>query len=73
MHCLFICDTIEGMNRKERRMMKKKFNVDIPSSQDSAEPTLQIYWIPLKRKSQAGVEYIYYKKIVDKVGLDKSI
>ena len=31
--------------------------------------TLQQYWIPLKRKSRAGVEYIYYKKVVDKIGL----
>lgn len=33
--------------------------------------THQVYWIPLKRKSRAGVEYTYYKKVVDKIGLDK--
>lgn len=33
--------------------------------------TRQVYYIPLKRKSRAGVEYTYYKRVVDKVGLDK--
>lgn len=33
--------------------------------------TLQTYYIPIKRKSKAGVEYIYYKKVEDKKGLNK--
>lgn len=33
--------------------------------------THQVYWIPLKRKSRAGVEYTYYKKVVDRAGLKK--
>lgn len=33
--------------------------------------THQVYYIPLKRKSRSGVEYTYYKKVVDLIGLDK--
>lgn len=31
--------------------------------------THEVYYIPIKRKSRAGVEYIYYKRVVDKKGL----
>lgn len=34
---------------------------------------LELYYIPMKRKSQAGVEYIYYKKIIDKQGLRNNV
>lgn len=33
--------------------------------------THQVYYIPLKRKSRSGVEYEYYRKIIDKIGLKK--
>ncbi len=65
--------TIEvgSMDRKSRRAMGRFSGVKIKGVQDSKESTLKTYWIPLKRKSRAGVEYIYYKKVVDKIGLDK--
>lgn len=30
---------------------------------------LELYYIPMKRKSKNGVEYTYYKKVIDKKGL----
>lgn len=33
--------------------------------------THELYYIPMVRKSRSGVEYIYYKKIVDVIGLRK--
>lgn len=61
------CDTIGRMNRKTRRAA----GIKTKGVQDSSESTLQEYWIPMKRKSKAGVEYVYYKKVVDKIGLKK--
>lgn len=55
------------MNRKTRRAARIKTK----GVQDSSESTLQEYWIPMKRKSKAGIEYVYYKKVVDKIGLKK--
>ena len=31
--------------------------------------THEVYYVPMKRKSRKGVEYIYYKKVIDRVGL----
>ncbi len=60
-------------NRHERRRIAKFTKQKMmPGVQDSAEATLQVYWIPMKRKSRAGVEYTYYKKVVDKIGLKKN-
>lgn len=62
---------VSSMNRKARRTQGKLGGIKITGVQDSKEATWQVYWIPMKRKSGAGVEYLYYKKVVDKVGLDK--
>lgn len=61
----------QNQNRKERRRLQKLVGMKMPGVQDSKESTEKVYWIPLKRKSRAGVEYIYYKKVVDKIGLKK--
>ena len=58
-------------NRKSRRIKGKLGGVKLTGVQDSKEATLQVYYIPMKRKSRAGVEYTYYKKVVDVIGLDK--
>lgn len=60
-----------NINRKERRRLGKVTGMKHPGIQDPKEATLQVYWIPLKRKSRAGVEYVYYKKVVDVIGLKK--
>lgn len=60
------------MNRHERRRFKKLTGQWIPGVQDKSETILQQYWIPLKRKSNAGVVYEYYKIIIDKIGLNKN-
>lgn len=57
--------------RKARRAQSKLAGIKIIGVQDSSKATHQVYWIPMKRKSRAGVEYIYYKKVVDIIGLDK--
>lgn len=64
---------LEGLpilNRKGRKEWLKKYGIFMLGIQDSKESTLKVYYIPMKRKSRAGVEYIYYKKVVDKIGLD---
>lgn len=53
-------------SRQVRRTKERK-----EKKENKYPATHQIYWIPLKRKSRAGVEYIYYKKVVDLVGLNK--
>lgn len=60
------------LGRRLRKQYQKLTGEKIRGIQDSAKATLKTYWIPLKKKSRAGVEYIYYKKIVDKIGLDKN-
>lgn len=56
---------IEKMNRAERRARHIKFK----GYQDPPVATHQVYYIPMKRKSRFGVEYIYYRKIIDKIKL----
>lgn len=59
-------------NRKYRRSFAKKTKTKLVKGvQDSSKATHQVYYIPLKRKSRSGVEYVYYKKVVDIKGLDK--
>lgn len=60
---------LPNLNRHGRRDYFKRFGILMNGIQDSKEPTLQNYWIPMSRKSKAGVEYVYYKKILDVVGL----
>ena len=62
-----IIPPVEKLNRKGRRM----YYIKTPGVQDLKEATLQVYYIPMKRKSRAGVEYTYYKKVVDINGLRK--
>lgn len=62
---------IERLNRLGRRRHNKKFGTKLTGIQDSKESTHEIYYIPTKRKSKAGVEYTYYKQVVDVKGLRK--
>lgn len=49
--------------RKSKRKQKKGYRGGV-------EPTLQQYYIPFKRKSIAGIEYTFFRKIVDKIILE---
>lgn len=62
---------VKDWNRKYRRSQGKLTGIKFIGAQDESKPTKQVYWIPIKRKSRAGVEYINYKKVVDKIGLNK--
>ena len=61
----------KNTNRKGRRISGKLGGIKVTGVQDSKEATLQVYHVPIKTKSRAGVEYINYKKVVDVIGLDK--
>lgn len=50
--------------RQSRRKQKLGYQGGLKSSHE-------VYYVPLKRKSRAGVEYTYYKKVVDVIGLKK--
>ena len=62
---------VKSMNRHARRAQGKMAGVKLTGVQDLPQATHQVYWIPTKRKSRAGVEYTYYKKIIDKKKDDK--
>lgn len=53
------------LNRKGRREYKKRTGVWFSGIQDRSRVSHAEYLIPLTRKSRAGVEYTYYKKILD--------
>lgn len=57
---------MEKETRQVRRAKKR-----LEAKDTSRLVTRQVYYIPLKRKSRAGIEYTYYKQVVDVVGLDK--
>lgn len=50
------------VKRLEQRTLRKKGRI---------ESTHELYYIPLFRFSRAGVQYMYYQKIVDIKGLRK--
>ena len=53
-------------NRKGRRDWAKSNKIKMnKGEQDASEATHRQYWVPLTRKSIAGVIYTYYKKVVD--------
>lgn len=49
------------VRRANERALKKK----------GRKATHKVYYIEMKRKSRVGVEYTYYKKVVDIINLDK--
>lgn len=53
-------------SRQVRRAKERK-----AGKSGNAPATHEVYYIPLTRKSRAGVEYTYYKKVTDKIGLRK--
>ncbi len=62
---------VNSWNRKTRRAHRKITGIKLTGKQDPKEAPLKTYWIQMKRKSKSGVEYIYYKEVVDKIDLDK--
>ena len=62
---------VKSMDRRSRRVQGKLAGIKITGVQDTKEATLELYWIPMKRKSRNGVEHVYYKKVIDKAGLKK--
>ncbi len=49
--------------RRAKERAKKKNGI---------KPTHKVYFIEMKRKSRAGIEYTYYKKVVDIINLNKN-
>lgn len=59
----------EYMEKKSRQVLRREKRDSLKNPE--TQSTHEVYWIPLKRKSRAGVEYTIYKKVIDIKGLKK--